>query len=226
MSAKAKGKHAAVRDPVDALGWTCIVLATLIALYWVCFGRARPLPAPVPPDPASLAPQMVTSAPLDPAFVEAMAARPLFLSGRRAEEGSSAVAPTTASIGGSLADARLVGILAEDDGGVAIVTRGDTRVRLRVGERLDDWTLDSLSENSARFVRGGTVHELLLKHFQGQTSDPNPVAPPPMTPGMPPPGREESGPSSPMSTPSQEDLGGPGTSPPTMPPPTFSPPQR
>jgi len=99
------------------------------------------------------------------------------------------------------------------------VSRGGTQVRVRQGERLDDWTLESLQDNLARFVRGGETHELPLIRNVNQSSGlgaaafvpPDPSQPGMMPPGMP-PGMPQGMPPD-MPTPSPD-----GGIPPAMPP--------
>ncbi|MDR0635279.1 MAG: hypothetical protein LBF91_09925, partial [Azoarcus sp.] len=141
-------------DPVARLGRICLALGASIVLYWLIWGRSRALPGPVAPDPEMFAAHAIARPEPAPAIVAAITARPLFLPERQAQDPAASGEAAAFVDAGPLSDARLVGIASESGGGIAIVSRGGTQFRVRQGEAVDGWTLESIRDNIAHFTRG------------------------------------------------------------------------
>ncbi|MDR2261786.1 MAG: hypothetical protein LBE06_12875 [Azoarcus sp.] len=183
-------------DPVSRLTRLCAVLGILIVLYWLLLARARPLPEAIVPDPSALAAQTVTRPPLNPTVVAVFTARPLFLPDRRPLPPDNAPAEEIPAIVDPFGGARLVGVIAEPEGGVAIILRDGKQRRVRQGEQFDGWTLVMLEDRLARFTgAGGDARELQLtyKHDPAGTVPPA-AAKAPGTPRRPAPARNAGAP--------------------------------
>lgn len=154
------------------------VLVAGMAAVWLAGSSSWGEPAPVVPDPSSIAPRKV-GAQAVAVTREALAGRPLFAQSRRPlppAQSEAAAAP-----GGAFQDARLLGILGKGADGVAIVRVAGGNKRLRLGEELEGWALKEARGRTARFARGGgEVRELYLEHAAQQNG------PPPPTAGAPP----------------------------------------
>jgi hypothetical protein len=155
-------------NPITLLTRTCFALGGLIAFYWLIhIIWPRALPAPVVPDPTALVAHVVTTPAPNPTIVAAITERPLFLPERRGQPGEDPAGGSAMPPGGgdALADARLVGIAGDADGGIAIISRGGAPTRVRQGEQFEGWMLETLEDRSARFTNeGGEVRELHLTY--------------------------------------------------------------
>ncbi|MDR0717156.1 MAG: hypothetical protein LBF50_07055 [Azoarcus sp.] len=162
-------------DPVSRLTRLCAVLGILIVLYWLLLARARPLPEAVVPDPSALTAQTVTRPPPNPTIIAVFTARPLFLPDRRPLPPDNAPTEEIPVVVDPFGGARLVGVIAEPEGGVAIILRDGKQHRVRQGEQFDGWTLVMLEDRLARFTGArGDARELQLTYKH----DPAGKAPP------------------------------------------------
>ena len=88
--------------------------------------------------------------------------RPLFWLGRRSVTAAEVVvvepAPEKAA-GQKIKGVKLVGTY----GGGAIIRLKNDKRRVAVGDEVEGWLLDAVEPNSARFVRGAAVDELMLQ---------------------------------------------------------------
>lgn len=163
------------------------LLGALAAFWWRLAPPWQP-PPPLLPDPATLAPPVLAHAPLDAAVVQAIAERPLFAAGRRADAGDAA-----ADAGGTDAarDIRLLGLLGSGERSVAIVSSGGRTRRVRQGEQLDGWTLQGNDGRSARFTRGESPSRELQMVHAPQPAVATPAATPAASAATPPPARDD-----------------------------------
>lgn len=137
-----------------------LLLLALLQLLWIALGSLRPASVePVAPVVDSLrvvetaSPGAVTG-PMSLQFQS----RPLFWASRRAEapifamedieEGDEAPARR-------LEDLQLTGLIANGNQGTAIVTLKEQRLRLAVGDEIEGWSLQSVSNSEAVFVSAG-----------------------------------------------------------------------
>lgn len=163
------------------LGVVVVALAA-IAGYWSLLAVPRDLPGAVVPDAAALRAQTVDAVVPDAALVQAIAARPLFIPGRRPLADDAQVTTDSASTSGG---GRLVlkGVLGAGDVGVAILSRDGVVRRLSRGQVVDGWTLEQIDGRVARFSgAGGETMELKLEHLTQGTAGQAQAVPPPLQP--------------------------------------------
>ncbi len=164
-------------------------LAVVLAALWLAPGapaqwRSWQAPAPQPPSLDDIDAAQLTPNPAAGAAYPGVLQRPLMDPSRRPQAaasapGAAATPPPTAiekiKLLGIVAGAALSGVLIDEDGQSRFVRRG---------ERIGDWTLDSLQGRSAGFVRGAERRSIELPVTQGDAAA---AAPAPAAPGRPAP---------------------------------------
>ena len=143
-------------------------LAAVLAALWLAPGpaaqwRSWQAPAPQPPSLDDIDAARLTPNPAAAAAYPAVLERPLMDPARRPQAAASAPAAAasapppaaieTIKLQGIVAGPALSGVLIEEDGQSRFVRRG---------ERVGDWTLDSLQGRSASFVRSGERRRIEL----------------------------------------------------------------
>lgn len=175
MQRKKRSASRRLSDPVLRLTQLCAVLVILIVLYWLILARPRLLPEAIAPAPSSLVAETVARPTPDSTVVAAFTARPLFMRERRPlpVDNTPTEEPLVVDPFGG---ARLVGVIAEPEGGVAIISRDGKQYRIRQGEKFDGWTLVTLEDRLARFTgAGGDARELQLTHKSAAPGTPPPT---------------------------------------------------
>lgn len=177
-------------------------LAAFLAVLWLAPGvpaqwRHWQAPAPQPPSLDDVEAAQLLANPAATAAYPAIAQRPLMEPTRRplAAASGPAVAASAPPPPTAIEQAQLLGIVAGPAlSGVLIEYEGSTSF-VRRGERVGDWTLDSLQDREASFVRHGERHRLQLPFVHGAGAAPantQPATPPARTarrapPASPPP---------------------------------------
>lgn len=143
-------------------------VALAAGLAWLWFDSDLTLrdfhwhpPAAIAPDAASLLALDVQLAADDPERYREILARPLFTPSRRPAPPPALVAAQTVK---PLTGVRLLGLIeAADAQSVVIVNADGKNRRLRVGNKINGWTFDSVSGRAAVFVSdSGESHRLAL----------------------------------------------------------------
>lgn len=150
-------------SPLRILTFTNLALGGALAAAWLAVPHAwRPAGA-LPPDAASLEPVRIEAARAGHEALREMVERPPFDPERgaaAADEAALAPAPASSE---PLSAARLLGVAQSTDRGTVILRIDGSVRRLRVGERLGEWTLSGLEGRKARFVgEDGQTRELVL----------------------------------------------------------------
>lgn len=141
-------------------------------------------PAAVAPDPASLAALDVQRPADDPERYREILERPLFASSRRSPPPPVLVAAPAVK---PLTGVRLLGLIeAENSQSAAIVNVEGKNRRLRIGNKLNGWTFDSVSGRAAVFVSdSGENHHLVLVRASGPAPASGSGEAAPSAPGAP-----------------------------------------
>lgn len=157
-----------------------IGLALALAWLWVDeTGQPRPqvwaAPAALAPGATAAAAAPAAAAPGNPAQYMAILDRPLFAPDRRPPPPPEPPAPPPPP--DPLASFTLYGVYGSGEQG-GILAKSDGRLRrIRTGEGLGDWTLQSVQGRQVTLVRAGETRTLTLAHIYG--ARPKTDAPPP-----------------------------------------------
>ena len=147
-----------------------LALAAVLAAWWLAPGapaewRTWQAPAPQAPALDDLRDAALVANPAAVAAYPAVLERPLMDPTRRPQPAASA--PGSASPPTAIERTRLRGIVAGPSlNGVLIESEGKTSF-VRQGERIGDWTLDSLRDREATFVRNGERRRIELPFAHG-----------------------------------------------------------
>jgi len=179
-----------------ASGLSCLlILLVVVGAIWAT--RLPPVPVILPPSDALVAASLVAysdeqtdvlSEINDLNSVSILVDRPLFWEGRRPvsepEDGAENVQPVRAS---ELDRVKLTGVYFAGDASGVIVSVGGQRFRVKQGEEVLSWKLDSLNSTEAVFSRGGQKKSIQLEHaklsdYTAPASRSIPVAPESLNP--------------------------------------------
>ena len=140
------------------------LLVVGIVVSWLQADRVWTPPAPLRPDPATLAvASLQSAAPVGTAAVRSALERPLFAVTRRPAEVVSQVGDNAPVETRGPAELRPIGLIGSAGGGVLLLRREGRVRRVVVGNQIDGWTLTAIEERRARLVRGDEVRELILQ---------------------------------------------------------------
>lgn len=163
-------------------------LALALAWLWVDeTGQPRPqvwtAPAALAPGATAAAAAPTAAAPGNPAQYMAILDRPLFAPDRRPPPPPQPPAPPPPP--DPLADLALYGVYGSgEQGGILVKSDGRLR-RIRIGEGLGGWTVQSVQGRQVTLSSADETRTLFLAHVYG--ARPKPVAPPAaVSPGIPP----------------------------------------
>ena len=147
-------------------GVLLLILCLQIALGLVSMLGAQSVPVILPSDDALTVGKLEQVVQVKAEARNEIVSRPLFW-----EQRSPGVAADvmfvetndTESAGQKLKDVKVVGIYGSGTTGGAIVRVKGTKRRVAIGEEIGGWVLDTVSPNSARFVKDASVDELVLQ---------------------------------------------------------------
>lgn len=152
-----------------------IVLAALLVLQ-LLWGGVRAMfpsmPEPVQPRPNSLKVlKLNSSEPIDPELRGEISARPLFWAERRPPQAKSAAEAVAEAKqeenskpkSGKIDGVKLTGVFGSGESAGIIVLSKGKKHRVRVGEEINGWKLQSVGESEAVFSAGGRESRLALK---------------------------------------------------------------
>ena len=142
---------------------------------------------------------------------EEIRARPLFWSSRRpqAPPEQTKEAETETAVAGELKGVKLQGVFGSGETAGVIALVKDKKQRILLGEKLQGWTLESVSPNRVTLASGGRSQELVLKTAAVVAADP------PRPPARPEAGKKDGA--------GEPEEGADAT---TAPPPAVQPPER
>ena len=167
-------------NPVSrgATGWLIainLVLAAALAGLWLAPGRPAQwrnwqAPAPQAPTLGDVHAAVLVPNPAAGAAYPQVLARPLMNATRRpmvaaAPQGAASAPPA------AIEQVRLLGIVAGPALSGIMIEQGGQASFVRRGERVGDWTLDSLQGRSASFVRNGERRQIELPFAHGAAAD-------------------------------------------------------
>jgi len=118
-------------------------------------------------------PMLVKPGVTDPAAFLATLERPVFAPDRRPPPPPPPVLPPPPP--DPLADAQLLGLVAGEAGGIIIRAEGKVR-RVRLSQKLGDWTLQSIAERTAIFFKADETRVVHLKYARLNTPVPAAVS--------------------------------------------------
>lgn len=147
-------------------------LVVAIVAVWALGSSRWQAPEPVAPDRALFALPDATVTAADAYSRDTLLDRPVFLASRRPfppePVAAAGGAPKAAAAPDALDSARLTGLLDDGAGAVAILNVDGKSRRLRQGDMLDGWTLQSVERQSAVFAdRDGRTRRLSLPTVGG-----------------------------------------------------------
>ena len=164
-----------------------LLLVNLLALAGLAYlwvdehGHVRNIswvaPAPIKPVISTASTFDQSTLNNDPTLFAATLQRPLFAPDRRPPP--PVLPPPPPPPPDPLADARLVGLIAGEAGGVLINAEGKTR-RINLTQKLGEWTLQAVADRNATFARGDETRVMRMEY--ARLGAPAPVATRPANP--------------------------------------------
>lgn len=160
------------------LALLCLALSLVLAYQWITPSgqpkvQAWVPPAPIAPELPSLTHQAGTRLP-EAADIQAINDRPLFSPLRRPPAVVAAEAPPPPD---PLDQTQISGILDGDIRIIMATVQGQAR-RLRLQDKVGDWTLQAIEARQAVFARAGQERKLTLAYtpLRGTVANPQPAA--------------------------------------------------
>jgi hypothetical protein len=153
-----RGLRPGLRPPWVLLG-AAAVMAAVIGVEWTVLAGDAPLPAPAaPPSGAAAAAAQSYDPPSIVQYAE-IAARPLFLPGRRPQADDGNAAPKPAPRPPTLA---VQGVVLSPDRRYAVITHGNPikNESFREGDTVDGWHIDSIDRKRVALSQGDTKAEV------------------------------------------------------------------
>ena len=143
-----------------------LILCVQIALGLVSIVGTQSVPVILPSDDALTVGKLEQIVQVKADARDEIVSRPLFWEQRSPAMAAEVVAVEPIereSAGQKLKDVKVVGIYGSGTTGGAIVRVKGTKRRVAIGEEVSGWVLDTVSPNSARFVKGASADELVLQ---------------------------------------------------------------
>lgn len=150
---------------VELVLLSCVGLLLLVAAYLLLRVVLATDVAPIAPAPDSVrVAALADSKPLSLEEREAILARPLFWAGRAPQEAPqepAAVADTERRTAAAprMKDVTVLGVYGSGDAGGAILSVKERQLRVAVGDEIEGWRLELITDNSAVFVSGAERDE-------------------------------------------------------------------
>jgi type II secretory pathway component PulC len=159
-----RGLRPGLRPPWVLLG-AAAVLAAVIGVEWTVLAGDAPLPAPAaqaasPPPSAAAAAAQSYDPPSIVQYAE-IAARPLFLPGRRPQADDGNAAPKPAPRPPTLT---VQGVVLSPDRRYAVITHGNPlkNESFREGDTVEGWHIDSIDRKRVALSQGGAKVEVAI----------------------------------------------------------------